>query len=172
MTRYLLAAVAVVAFGSAAWAGGPPPVYVVVDKVVLEPSADAPERIRIEGSFVRVENAQEYKYGKPVEGFVYFSLDKGKEKECKAEWAKWQKAAGTGKAVAVGSCNRAGAFSTVTIHKPGERADKPDAVYTPEFMGVIGQVYADGDWEREPPVRDLLAFARARGKTAKPADRR
>src|SRR5262245_33686984 len=117
MTRYLLAAAALVAFGSPAWAGGPPPMYVVVDKVVLEPSADAPERIRIEGCFVRLEDNREYRYGKPVEGFVYLSLEKGKEKETRAEWEKWQKAAGTGKAVAVGSCGEAGSFLTAKIHK-------------------------------------------------------
>src|SRR5205823_12915991 len=103
MSRYLMVAAAVVAFVATARAGGPPPVYVVVDKVVLEPSADAPERIKIEGCFMRPTNADRYEYGKPVEGFVYLSLDRSKEKETRAEWAKWQKAAGTGKAVAVGS---------------------------------------------------------------------
>ena len=53
MARYVAAAVLALAFGSRAWAGGPPPVYVVVDKVVLEPNGDGPERIRIEGCFVR-----------------------------------------------------------------------------------------------------------------------
>ena len=38
--------------------------------------------------------------------------------ESRAEWAKWQKAAGTGKAVAVGSCRRAGTLLTVKIRKP------------------------------------------------------
>jgi hypothetical protein len=164
MLRYLMVAAAVVAFGLDVQAGGPPPVYVVVDKVTLEPSADAPERIKIEGSFVRVTNADRYEYGKPVEGYVYLSLDANKAKETKEEWAKWQKAVGTGKAVAVGSCNRAGALSTVTIRKPGERADKPDAIYTPGFLGVIGRLYAEGDSERDPPVRDLLAFAKARAQ--------
>ena len=163
MSRYLMAAAAVIAFGTAAHAGGPSPVYVVVDKVTLEPSADAPERIKIEGTFVRATNDR-YEYGKPVEGYVYLGLDVGKAKATKEEWAKWQKAAGTGKAVAVGSCNRAGALGTVTIRKPGERADKPDAVYTPEYLGVIGQLYADGNWEREKPVRDLLAFVKARAQ--------
>ena len=171
MLRYLMVVVAVIGFDSAALGGGPPPVYVVVDKVALEPSADAPERIKIEGSFVRLSNVGRYEYGKPVEGFVYLSLDKNKEKECKDEWAKWQKVAGTGKVVAVGSCSRAGALLSATIHKPGERAEKPDAVYTPSYLGSIGHLYAEGDWEREPPVRDLLAFVKAREK-ARPADPR
>ena len=164
MSRYLLAAVAVVGFTGAALGGGPPPVYVVVDKVTLEPSADpdAAERIKIEGSFVRLANTGRYEYGKPAAGYVYLSLDPAKAKESKEEWAKWQKAAGTGKVVAVGSCGNAGSLLTVTIRKPGERADKPDAVYKPGYLGAIGRLYADGDWEREQPVRDLLAFVKAR----------
>lgn len=171
MKRYLLAAVALVAFGATAWAGGPPPVYVVVDKVTLEPSADAPERIKIEGCFVRLENTERYEYGKPVEGYVYLSLTPGKEKECRAEWAKWQKTAGTGKAVAVGSCRDAGAFLTVKIRKPGERAEKPDAPYITELTVLErwGRLYADGDLAQEPPVRSLLAFVKEREK-AKPAE--
>ena len=55
MTRYLMVIVAAMAFGATALAGGPPPVYVVVNKVTLEPSAGSPERIKIEGCFVRLE---------------------------------------------------------------------------------------------------------------------
>jgi hypothetical protein len=172
MTRYLMAAAALVAFGTTAWAGGPPPVYVVVDKVTLEPSADAPERIKIEGCFVRLEEStRDYKYGKPVEGYVYLSIAPGKEKECRAEWAKWQKAAGTGKVVAVGSCNDGGSFLMVRIRKPGERVDKPDAVYATERLERFGGLYADGDLVRESPVTDLLAFVKAREK-AKSVERR
>src|SRR5262245_33151537 len=162
MARYLMIAAAVVVFGTAANAGGPPPVYVVVDKVTLEPSADGAERIKIEGCFVRLEDAREYKYGKPVQGYVYLSIEPGKEKESRAAWEKWQKAAGTGKALGVGSCGEAGAFLTVKIHKPDERADKPDAVYTSDLLGRFGGLYADGDLARESPVKDLLAFAKAR----------
>src|SRR5215467_8838263 len=129
MARYLAVAVLALAFGSGARAGGPPPVYVVVDRVVLEPNADAPERIRIEGCFVRQSEdllremkekdlPWERAYGKPVEGYVYMSIEPGKENECRAEWARWQKAAGTGKPVAVGACVLGGSLLTVKIRKP------------------------------------------------------
>ena len=163
MTRYLMTvAAAVVGFGAAAEAGGPPPVYVVVDKVTLEPSAGAPERIKISGSFVRLEDVDAYKYGKPVEGFVYLGLGVGKQAEARAEWEKWQKAAGTGKVVAVGSCGEAGSLLTVTIRKPDERPAKPDAAYTPEYLEKFGQLYVGGDLEREAPVRALLDFVKQR----------
>jgi hypothetical protein len=164
MARTLMAAVALTVFAATAQAGGPPPVYVVVEKVVLEPSASAPERIRIEGSFVRLEGGTEYKYGKPVEGFVYLSIEAGKEAACRAEWAQWQQAAGTGKAVAVGSCGQGGALLTAKIHKRGETVSKPDAAYTTDYLGRFGGLYADGDLVRQSPVKDLLAFAKARDR--------
>ena len=181
MGRYLAVAVLALTFGSGAWAGGPPPVYVVVDKVVLEPNADAPERIRIEGCFVRQTEERlremrekgipwESTYGKPVEGYVYMSIEPGKEKECRAEWAKWQKAAGTGKTVAVGACVVGGSLLTVKIRKPDEKTTRPDAVYTTDYLEAGGQSYVEDDGERATfglrfaPVRDLLAFAKARQK--------
>jgi len=115
MARYLAVAALVLAVVSSAWAGGPPPVYVIVDQVVLEPNAETPERIRIQGCFVRQTEERlrelqekglpwEKTYLQPVEGYVYMSIEPGKEQDCRAEWAKWQKAAGTGKVVAVGAC--------------------------------------------------------------------
>lgn len=181
MARYLAVAVFVLALGTGAWAGGPPPVYVVVDKVVLEPSADAPERIRIEGCFVRqtqdlLRQVQqgglpwEKTYTKPGEGYVYMSIEPGKEKECRAEWAKWQKAAGTGKVVAVGACVVAGSLRDVKIHKLDEKTTRPDAVYTTDYLEAGGQSYVDEDRNdtfgiRFEPVKELVTFAKTRQKT-------
>jgi hypothetical protein len=179
MARYLAVAVLALALGSRVWAGGPPPVYVVVDKVVLEPNANAPERIRIEGCFVRQteELLREMKetglpwaktYGKPVEGYVYLSIEPGKEKECRAVWAEWQKAAGTGKVVAVGACTVGGSLQTVKIRKLDEKTTRPDAVYTTQYLEAGGQSYVEADGEtfglRFAPIKDLLAFAKARQK--------
>lgn len=161
MTRYLMTlTAAVVGFGAAAEAGGPPPVYVVVDKVTLEPNADAPERIKIQGSFVRLEDVEAYRYGKPVAGYVYLSLGEGKQAETRAEWEKWQKSAGTGKVVAVGSCGVAGSLLTVAIRKPDERTTRPDAAYTPGQLGVRGGLYVEGNGQREAPVQALLHFVK------------
>ena len=177
MARYVAVAVLALAFGSRAWAGGPPPVYVVVDKVVLEPNADAPERIRIEGCFVRqTEELLREKgkgwastFGKPVEGYVYMSIEPGKEKECRAEWAKWQKAAGTGKVVSVGACVVGGSLQAVKIRKLDEKTTRPDAVYTTDYLEAGGQSYVEHPGDTFglgfAPVKNLLAFAKARQKT-------
>jgi hypothetical protein len=170
MTRYLLiVSAAVVGFATAARAGGPPPVYVVVDKVTVEPSAGDPERIKIAGSFVRQEKARNHEYGKPVEGYVYLGIGKGKEAETRAEWAKWRKAAGTGKVVAVGHCEDAGAMLAVKIRKPDEKATEPDAVYTPGHIDAIDRPDG-GASDRHAPVKNLLAFVKERKEAKKTAD--
>src|SRR5262245_53203762 len=98
MTRFLMAVVAMAVFGTVTEAGGPPPMYVVVDEVTLATSGGI-ERVTIRGSFIRVKDGPDYNYGKPVKGFVCLSLDEKKAADCRAEWKKWAKAAGTGKAV-------------------------------------------------------------------------
>ena len=68
-------------------------------------------------------------------------------------------------------CHEAGTFLTTKIHPDDEKVTKPDAAYTTgQRLGVFGTLYADGDLTRESPVRDLLAFAKAR--KAEPSNRR
>ena len=165
MRRSILTAAALLAAAAAAHAGGPPPLYAVVDKVVLEPNGEAPERIQIWGSFIRTDGTS-YEYGKPVAGYVYLSIAPGKEAECRAEWAKWKKAVGTGKVVAVGSCNEAGTLLKATVHKSAERPGKPDEAYAPGFLERSGNLYVQGDLEREGAVKDLLKFVKDLQQTA------
>jgi hypothetical protein len=97
------------------------------------------------------------------------SIEPGKEKECRGEWAKWQKAAGTGKVVSVGACVHAGSLLTVKIHKPDEKTTRPDAVYTTDYLEAGGQHYVEYDGDtfglRFAPIKALLAFAKARQRT-------
>jgi hypothetical protein len=164
MTRFLVALSAAVVLGATAQAGGPPPMYVVVDKVTVE-SSGGPERITIRGSFIRLNDREEYKYGKPVEGFVCLSLDEKKAAECRAEWKRWAQAAGTGKAVAIGICGEGGAMLKVTIRGPAEKATGPDATYT---VGHLDNFDPPGKgWSDQKPVKELLAFVKDR-RAARP----
>lgn len=165
MTRFLMTLAVVAVVGATARAGGPPPVYVVVDEVTTEASAGG-ERITIRGSFTRVKAGPGYEYTPPVRGFVRLSLDKAKEAACRAEWAAWAKAAGTGKVVAVGLCSQAGALLTADVHKPGDRPAGPDPVYTPGHLDTAVKAAGDRGWADEPAARALLAFVE------KPAARR
>src|SRR5688500_3169912 len=164
MARFLTTIVAATVLGATARGGGPPPVFVVVDKMTVE-SSDGPERITIRGSFIRLTDRSEHTYGKPVEGFVCLRLDETKAAECRAEWKQWAKAAGTGKAVAVGACGEAGAMLKVTIHGPGEKAARPDATYT---VGHLDNFDPPGKgWSDQKPVKELLAFVKDR-RAARP----
>jgi hypothetical protein len=55
------------------------------------------------------------------------------------------------------------------IHKLDEKTTQPDAVYTTDYLEAGGQSYVDYDGDtfglQFAPVKDLLAFAKARQKT-------
>jgi hypothetical protein len=165
MLRTCLALAVFCTFAMTAMAGGPPVMYAVVDKVVLSPNAEAPDRIQIWGSFTRGSPEKPYEFGRPVYGYLNLSIDPKQEKLCRTEWAKWQKAAGTGKAVTVGHCGEAGNFLKAKIYKPDEKAEKPDQVYSVEMIERFGGLYVDGDVKNESPVRALLLFAKERQKS-------
>src|SRR5882724_11617901 len=108
--KWILAAVFVIATSALAHAGGPPPMYVVVDKVVFEPEKRVSGWKQIWGTFTRAEKVVDkagnasFVFTKPVYGYVYLSLPKNQDSKLMEELKDWEKAAGTGKAVAVGSC--------------------------------------------------------------------
>jgi hypothetical protein len=102
---------------------------------------------------------------------VFLSIDAAKEMQCREEWIKWQKAAGTGKAVAVGSCREAGAFLNVAIHQSEEKPSKPVAVYVPDQLERFGDMYARGEYDETPHVKELLRFAKQHRDEAQAAER-
>src|SRR5437870_673605 len=63
-------------------ASDPNGIYAFVDKVVLEPSEGAPERIQIWGGFALAEG-NGYQYAPAERGFMYFKLKPGKESVCR-----------------------------------------------------------------------------------------
>jgi hypothetical protein len=151
-------------------AGGPPVMYAVVEKVVVSPDG-APDRIQIWGSFTRGSPNKAYDFGQPVHGYLYLAIDPADAKHCRGEWVKWQKAAGTGKVVVVGHCNDGGNFLKAKIHKPDERPDRPDQVYSVRMIEIFGDVYGDGQFNKEPHVKALLTFAKERQQQADTAAR-
>jgi hypothetical protein len=98
----LTALIVALALSTQAKAGGPPPVCMVVDKVVLEPDERMPTSIQIWGTFIFCKNNASY--DRPVSGYFYYTAEKGKEKACRKEWAKLQKLAADKHIVAWGSC--------------------------------------------------------------------
>lgn len=160
MTRSLLTMAVVVGAVAAVRAGGPPLVYAVIDEVVVEPAKGDPERVTIKGSFVRVGEMKDLKYGAPVAGEMHFGLNKAAADKCRDEWKLLAKAAGTGRAVPIGHCSDGGVFRTVTIRKADDRPEKQDATYTPGYLQAEDITVEKMWWAGEPPVKALLAFVK------------
>ena len=160
MKTFLLAMLILAAFGAApAFAGGRPVMYVVVDRVETTQDQSSISMIRIWGSFTR-DNPRRDNFSKPIDGYIQFGH--GSDKEA----PKWQKAAGTGKAVLVGSCAGAGAFETVLIHPASEElTDGGENIpYPTGHLELFGDIFAGGRDDNRPEVKTLLAFVSAKQK--------
>lgn len=163
MKTLLLALLILAAFGAApAFAGGRPVMYVVVERVETTQDQSSISMIRIWGSFTRAKNPtlQLADFSKPIDGYIQFG--RGSDKEA----PKWQKAAGTGKAVVVGSCAGAGAFETVVIHPANEKPKDggENIPYPTGHLELFGDMFAGGRDDYRPEVKTLLAFVSAKQK--------
>ena len=132
-------------------------VYAFIDKVVLEPSDAAPERIQLWGGFALAAGGGE-KYAPAQRGYLYFKLPAGKEKAALREWNDLKTLAGKEQLVAFGS--RYGAKATV--RKADVKPENPDP-YTIE----IGLTKVTPR-ETYPPHKDLIVLRRAQEKPAAP----
>ena len=113
-------------------ASGPVGVYGIVEKVVFEPSAQAPERVQVWGVFAYVDGAaaSSLTVSAARRGYLYFRLSPVVAAETiRKEWADLQAVAGTGQAVAFGRWGYIGAFGGL---QPGVSGGPP---YILENMG-------------------------------------
>jgi len=102
MFSTLLLALLVLASGAVtALASDPVGIYAYVDRVVLEPSDNAPERIQVWGGFALADGSGD-KYKAAQRGYMYFKVKPGKDTVCQNEWADLKAIAGTDKIVAFG----------------------------------------------------------------------
>jgi hypothetical protein len=100
----LLCAAALAAFAApSARASDPTGIYAFVDRVVLEPSDAAPERIQVWGGFALAKRDNRDDYHDAERGYMYFKLRPGDEAVCKKEWADLKSVTGTRQIVAFGS---------------------------------------------------------------------
>jgi hypothetical protein len=119
----LLAVAAALVVGGAAHASDPIGGYLLVDKVVLEPS-DSPTTIQIWGSFALAKEKRGEAYSESVRGYLYYKAPSGKEDVCRKEWNDLKKAAGTGHVIGFG--NRYDLMSIGKIRKASEKPESPD----------------------------------------------
>jgi hypothetical protein len=156
ITRSTLAAVALVLLQSAAFASDPIGVFALVDKVVLEPTQSAPERIQIWGAFTLADDKDRDAYKAPEKGYLYYSLPKEKADVARKEWNDLKNAAGKNEIIGFGSRY---AMKT-TVRKSDAKPTDPDTYVVGWGMVRMSQRGLD-----YPPIKALLALKRA-DKTA------
>jgi len=98
-------------------------VYAVVEKVVLEPSDAAPERIQIWGAFAFSDGQRGSGYGAAQRGYLYYTCPAGRQALCRSEWADLKSVAG--KDVGVGFGGRY--VPTGRVRKADDKPATPDA---------------------------------------------
>ena len=105
-------------------------IYGVVEKVVIEPNDNAPQRIQIWGAFAMAEGRGST-YGPVQRGYLYYTCPSGQEAVCRKEWADLKSVAGKGTAVGLGMRYK----PTGRVRKADEQIASPDPY--PIQMGVI-----------------------------------
>jgi hypothetical protein len=141
------ALLAFLVWGTVAYASDSTAVYARVARVVLEPSADAPQTLQIWGVFAMAKPNDRNDYLAPARGYLYFTRSNGSAAE-RAEWTDLQQMAGSGQIVAFGSRYQLRA----RLRPSGERPASPDP-YSVNF-GVT-KVRGRTDYA---PIRALAAF--------------
>jgi hypothetical protein len=121
-------------------------VYARIDKVVLEPATETPERIQIWGVFSIATNDNPNDYQAPARGYLYYRVAANPE-AARNEWKDLKQAAGSGEIVSFGSRGRTGRLRTAN--------DKPE---NPDPYGVnVGVTKVRGRTDYAP-IRALLDF--------------
>jgi hypothetical protein len=107
-------------------------VYAVVEKVTLEPSDAAPERIQIWGAFALADEKDGSTYGAAQRGYMYYTCPQGQESICRKEWADLKSVAGKGTGVGFG---KRWDKTAGRVRKIDEKLSSPDRY--PIQMGVV-----------------------------------
>ena len=123
LPKLLCAAALLAGAAASARASDPTGIYAFVDRVVLEPSAAAPERIQVWGGFALAKTENRNDYHSAERGCLYFKLPAGDEDICQKEWADLKSVAGTGQIVAFGSRSE---NKAITLRKAEAKLEKPD----------------------------------------------
>lgn len=106
-------------------------VYAVVEKVVLEPSDVAPQRIQVWGAFALSDQKSGSSYGPAQRGYLYYTCPQGQESVCRREWEDLKTVAGKDTGVGFGARYKAAG----RIRKADEKPSSPDAY--PIERGIV-----------------------------------
>jgi hypothetical protein len=121
---------AAVALGAVLHASDMVGIYGVVEKVVVEPNDNVPQRIQIWGAFAMAEGKGST-YGPAQRGYLYYTCPSGQDAVCRKEWSDLKSVAGKGTAVGLGMRYK----PTGRVRKADEKIASPDPY--PIQMGVV-----------------------------------
>jgi len=126
-------------------------IYAMIDRVILEPSEAAPERIQIWGAFAMSQPEDRNNYMPPERGYLYYSLVAGKESVCRAEWADFKAIAGTGQVIGFGARDN----PKGRLRKAAEKAASPSPY--PVAWGLTRMSQRPSNYEPVIALRALPA---------------
>ena len=159
LTATLLVGVTLIFTAATLSASDPVGVYAIVQKVIFEPNDKAPERIQIWGVFALADTSRggDY-YTKPLRGYMYYSLPKGRESVALKEWADFKAVAGTGQGVAFGA-----RYSMLgKVHPDSEKPGSPET-YAPDsyFANGIGVTKVNPARGYQDNMNDIVSQLKA-----------
>jgi hypothetical protein len=125
-------------------------IYGIVDRVVLEPNADHPERVQVFGIFSVAANTNGTEYLPAQRGYLYFRLPDSWQDLALHEWDDLKSAAGTHTVIAFSGRLVGPNFPPPRVRKPDEKPSAPDVYH----LGTgTTKIRPDTQY---PPVRSLL----------------
>lgn len=101
-------------------------IFAVIDRVVFQPNAEAPETVQVFGAFAYYGDqlSETAEFTAPVRGYLYFKLpSRGTVDVARREWADLAAVAGTREAVAFGSYGYIGHFDAIAADIPSNTVD-------------------------------------------------
>jgi hypothetical protein len=136
MRSRIIGGLVILSAACAAWAvtlqaSDPVGVYAVVEKIVLEPSDAAPQRIQIWGAFSLADRSSTDDYGAAQRGYLYYSCPQGQESVCRSEWADLKTIAGKTTGIGFGGRYK----DAGRVRKADEKVASPDTY--PIQLGVV-----------------------------------
>jgi hypothetical protein len=161
ITRAVLFAVAMIAVAGSVRASDPVGIYALIDKVVLEPSDKAPERVQVWGAFCLAEGRGDG-YTEPKRGYLYYKLNSEDADVSRKEWADLKMVAGTSQIVAFGNRHK----DKGTIRKADDKPGNPDGY--PLGFGL--QKIRENHWNAGP-IKALRALASKSARLEAPRGR-
>jgi hypothetical protein len=163
MKRVLLAALAAAFLASAARASDPVGIYALIDKVVLEPSSGPAERAKIWGAFC-LHTGRSDEYAPPQRGYLHLAAPRGREADCRKEWADLKRVAGTDQVIALGSRYE----TKVSVRRPRPPVQPSKPVDESRVALLIKNLDSDQFGVRQRALRELEEL----GNAAEPTLRR